>query len=380
MDDEKTNIFSELKNFWDAYDIFGYIVPAIVFTFLLIPILPRFMNIRNFMEFLSSNSEVIKSINWMVSFFIVSLFIVILYVIGHIIASASSIIFDRMISRHVIGYPYRFFFKAENVTLKDDHPFWCVKPLSETKLEDFPLSDKEDKVLFITTVIGFFFLIFWPHILATILLWPFVGVTIIPIIIIKINRKIRRGIFDREKKAGKHNKRAESSSVITYYRMLGKNARWEKWIDILSNIFVRLEFNFLREWIHLWTPFPPQVQEKFERTFYRKFHLDQIKEAGTENYWFPLILMEKEHPSVCNNIRKFRSLYGFARNLSMAFLLSFIIYLIFPVSIWFKSGTFVLGNIFLLRYIYLFYNYYSKYIFRAFIALEGIDGETKNNK
>ena len=89
-----------------------------------------------------------------------------------------------------------------------------------------------------------------------------------------------------------------------------------------------------------------------------------IKIAATQNE--PLLFIRAN---------KHLALYGFARNLSTSFFLILLIFITFEIirpsnSIYLNFsvvGIWFLANIFLLRYLYLYFNYYSKFLFRSFI-------------
>lgn len=95
-------------------------------------------------------------------------------------------------------------------------------------------------------------------------------------------------------------------------------------------------------------------------------------------YWLTACFLT-EHTEKHNlNIKHWLSLYGFARNLGMAFFLLFLIgaiarrvfyeHSVHPVVVYWPLVMGVLAALLLHRYVYLYYKYYSKYIARAFVS------------
>ncbi len=122
-------------------------------------------------------------------------------------------------------------------------------------------------------------------------------------------------------------------------------------------------------------PFVSKFQKEFSREFKDAFGISVI-EAGTNTYWLTFAYLNQSDPDSSKLIQHWLNIYIFARNLTMAFFALFAYGIVVsrlnePTSrlhyLWTLS-TLVLCLLFFLRYYSLYYNDYSKYVFRAFYS------------
>jgi len=138
--------------------------------------------------------------------------------------------------------------------------------------------------------------------------------------------------------------------------------------------------NLLLKMFNTRTRFNEDFIAGYRVKFLRRFNLD-YKNAGTNNFWLSYIYVISNCPESAPLITNWLHLYAFARNVSISFYL-----VLFYMVVDFKiqrpiflakpsSQTYLLallflslGILFLSRYIYLYFSYFSKFTFRAFCA------------
>jgi len=132
-----------------------------------------------------------------------------------------------------------------------------------------------------------------------------------------------------------------------------------------------------------WRPLPKKVKDNFKIKFKNIFKTE-IDAVDSEIFWYPFIYIQQNYPAIFSKIKKMQTKYIFARNTATSFLLTLLVYIYtnfnteMSVSIWWKIFVLVLVNLFLIRYLYLYHEGFSKYLFRAFTVLA--DTNTKKSK
>lgn len=144
-------------------------------------------------------------------------------------------------------------------------------------------------------------------------------------------------------------------------------------MSIPFNIFA----HFIEHFVGLNESFDANFIQKYSEQFTKTFGLPLDKNTGTNIYWLSYCAVTNESEHLKNMLRHFLRLYGFARNLSTSF---YIVFLLVVLEVLFVNGNsllmktggilfFGLSFIMLTRYYYLYYNYYSKIVFRSFVYL-----------
>lgn len=119
-------------------------------------------------------------------------------------------------------------------------------------------------------------------------------------------------------------------------------------------------------------PFTREFQDLFVKKFVETFKMSPSG-VDTEVHWLTYSYLCQNDPDSMVRIRRWLTQYSFARNVSTAFILLFFFNIIMskidnPAFLYWSLATGAGSILFLLRYYYLYYNYYSKYIFRAFMT------------
>lgn len=346
----------DIKHPYDFYDFFGYIFPGTIFLFLMFwgSRLDSIEYINSLIKFL----EEMKVNSFIAGLLLLFFLIVIIYVLGHLIATISAIFFDIVLNKNVLLYPYR---KLLNIAV------------NESAVKDFYKKEFFKFVFIVFNLITFIILIhiFFSSGLLTekkvalieifnLPLWLLISVCCIILTIIIWILKIILVII-AEKRQINNNLSQGLGKKEKLFLLIFKGLGWP--FDFLAKrVFEDLTFS---------SSFTDTFVAEYKRIVnkYFKMNVDEIK---TENYWLPSIYLTHYHPELRTVIKKFMSLYGFARNMSMTFFLIFYLLIFLKLlghniknTVMFIS--FIGAYVFLFRYYYLYVRYYSKYIIRAFV-------------
>lgn len=390
---------------FDYYDVFGYLIPGIVLLLGLYAYdnvfrLSGFVDWSKFSLTISKPETVSepeagpetktgsKPTGWDGAIVFTKFlgFLLSAYLAGHIVATFSSIILDKMVSERIQGLPYRRLFR---------------------KLR-FKGIERHERDLY-RTIFG--------CILVMLLLvsvrckFDFVAWFIFSLIIIFIIIKASFSFCVRDDIRNPYRYKDPSSPKYKYYQYADSAIRFRpssildffhvKWpqaikkCKCLKKLFLRLDswmkigslirgFGFpyiiiekaLLPLLRMCKPFSDGIQDLFLRKFEDIFDINPEK-AKTDVYWLTYAFVCEKSPLYTKLIHKWLSLYAFARNVAVSFLLLFIYGVVARLKhgpqganyAWWCSITAVLAVHFGVRYYYLYYNYYSKFIFRAFLTL-----------
>ena len=169
------------------------------------------------------------------------------------------------------------------------------------------------------------------------------------------------------------------------YKFRSANDRHRQIADFLWKYFFRRPLCFMANYcfdlfskgvlsaFKMYKPFTEDFQKMFIEKFERIFKINPL-EIDTEIHWLTRSYLCQNSPTSNELIERWLTLYSFARNLAGAFMLLFFYNIVLnekdnPNFIYWNLFTITGFMIFLLRYYHLYYNYYSKYIFRAFVTL-----------
>jgi len=146
-------------------------------------------------------------------------------------------------------------------------------------------------------------------------------------------------------------------------------------------------YTLVRPWYAvtaIYRPMDKSFVDMFCKCCRKVFHPENSPESckvchhHADLYWLTACYLTENTERHHLNIKHWLNLYGFARNLGMAFFLLFLLGAVTkrnigaqqmsPIVEWWPLATGILCVLLLHRYVYLYYKYYSKYIARAFVA------------
>lgn len=358
MKDQNSELIN-VKFPFSLYDVFGYLIPGAMFivsSYFLESIVFKYYECnlrihypihRFFEETYPSNVIDNLSISLIYLFFLT----IFAYVIGHIIASFSSLFNDRILVRKGIGYPYETLLQIKN-SAANPHSrnfyrglyFWSDLIMISYYLFFINFSKlKSNLILF--DIIAF--------ILICVSIW----------IVLVIIGKICYSFIIRRNKA----KRPFLEKVFAIF---------SKPTGIFSNT--------ISEYLNTKKPFDKEFIEKYKIYYNETFNLSW-ESSNTNNFWLPYIYIVNKSPIMSNLASNWFHMYSFSRNLSTAFYFSFlycILYLSFQYSEITKIcfliklypiSLLLISLLLLIRFYFLYYGYFSRFVFRSFIFLKGTE-------
>ena len=327
--DKQDSVEQNVRIPYDFYDFFGYLLPGVVFSSALALYLIVHRH-EKIVELVNLIPQSIRDKNsWIIITFMLALGWT--YVIGHIIATASSMIFDRFMMRKTLGYPYEFLLDLRE---KDRSP-------------------ENNKLLIIATnllLIGLALeiIVFQATTIQDIANIPMIA--LFALWLLPISNRVTVMKIKALDKASKF-----------LSRFLMKPVRY-----ILITLF------------ELWKPFHFEVAKGIQDKVKQITGLEPSS-IGTENYWLTVLWLSHMRSPNYPLIRKFLALYGFARNMAMAFFLDVVSIIMLKLVLGIKESwlfdklliffLLICAYVMLLRFLYLYVSYYSKYIFRDFYIL-----------
>jgi hypothetical protein len=322
---------------FDLYDFFGYLFPGV----LLASSLALFMGLNGWLE-----NEPFKTICTPSNYdhFVTGLAasvagIVLLYVLGHFVATISYIIIDRVLLDGIEGYPVVYLL---NLPREPRH-------YSEATYK-YLFALFNTLVLLPVVISDYEILHFWLQTLVYVIL-GLLGQRLI----IMVVRSIPSG------------KRA--SRIIGDFWFC-RIFLWPQWL--IDNLVIA----FFRKLLGLDRKFSEQFVKLYKDAFGRRFPQLEVDKVGSENYWLSSFHAMAKSPSHEKTLRTWLHLYGFARNASAAFYIAgsvIIGHLYFNRDAFDVPTRIHLGIILALavglgiRYWVLYSKYYSKGVLRAFV-------------
>lgn len=341
---------------FNVYDIFGYLIPGAFFIIISYffdheiknlgacdPFLPVLHLIDQ--DISVSEESVIGST------LILSIFILIAYVIGHIIASISSHFLDKMLVEKGHGYPYQnlLFFEEQQTEEYRTRPlikgsfFWMNFYLL---IQCGSYIWGNDILHWVAKIMIYGILIYW---VLSLIFW----------LSLKYNKV--------------------GPKTIKFYGLSLKV--WVFIYDIVVIIYSKTS----RTNNHLDSVFIAKYKNYFKSTF--DYPNDK---ANTNHYWFSVMYVTEKSKTLGHLISNWLSLYSFARNLAtclfllfiymfISFMINNINQIVYPDSrIFYAPFIAYFGFMILLtRYYYLYKNYYSKFIFRSFVFLKELEARNR---
>ncbi len=346
---------------FSSYDFFGYLMPGLIFSLSLYGWLlyAKFDFIHKIHYKRLIGLEIGDSI-------IVLLIIVAsCYFLGHLIGAISHILYDRMLIRNCIGYPFPYLFNAGNPPSDLSRASYCISFLC------FGL------LLVIPGIFEMYFS-YWNSEFA--IMWGD-GIGVDWDLLKKYSSYLEIVIF----------------IVLMILIVVASDLKMRKTSLFENNNCLKQKCQGLKDLI--FTPFrsltatdsfvSETVVQNFSKRMMNEYGLS-LEKQNSDVFWLATLSLSKD-PVIEGKLRNWLNLYGCLRNYSCAFLL---LAIIIVSNHWFKIFTehqvtglagsrillmsLVLSMILFLRYWIIYFSYYSKYIIRSYAYFE--KGESENRK
>jgi len=342
---------------YNLYDFFGYLFPGM--AFILFVLLFFLISYPEQTKVVIKGLENLPGFPWwagIILLFAVSIFI---YCVGHIIATISSFVFDKTLVRGTTGYPYLTLLR-----LRDRSP----EVLRRTSAATY-------KVMFLfgnlCLLAGSFSSSSRPIMRKAFIVFALCfGTVVVLRLIYKVIGSVISSLSTRLSERMPY-------AFPRLRRILWLPVFW--FLCVFFDPFTKIVVSVFG----IRQPFPKPFVRRYKEIFYESFGI-KMEEAGTENYWLSYCYVANKMPDLGARITVWLHLYAFARNLATAcYLAATVLILLYHLKE--PSGTFLgvpggfllsmqslllilIAWIMLIRYYYLYAMYFTKFIFRSFVA------------
>jgi len=341
----------EVQRSVKPYDVFGYLIPGAV-AMMGIYLHGAILDVRNtftdnkpaqFDEFVNRLFLSGPS-NWYEYTGLSFVFLIVAYILGHIIGSSSSALIDVMLVKRMHGYPYQRLLTMQESS--SEKTFAKRKGMLAR---------------------GSFGLFFVGMALLAVRTAPCIYMTIalgLSLVILAV-RMLYADCDDTP----------ASGWATTLFCIGSILSLGLAWVYTVVSTLIASAFRMNE-------PLPEGTQQLFRKSFEKVFGVPpDSNKLGTDCYWLTCLYLSENSPENYKSIVQWLRLYAFARNLTMTFFFLFLYGAVigrfdpfrstqqYPYYCWWPISMGFLSLAFLIRYYYLYYKYYSKCIFRAFIAL-----------
>lgn len=304
----------------DSYDFFGYLVPGFLVFVAIAAAHVQIINKHEPQLFSFAYRDYGQHFYPILTAIVIAV-IILSYILGHAVATLASFFYERMIVRHIWGYPFkRLLFETSE----------------QPKAEGY-------KAITVATYLYLFTIILTQDWLFSMIkysetFWPsFWSISIMLLVTI----------------------------FVAWKTPLRKH---------FSSLFTLIE-DFMLSFTGRGKPFPTKMRNIIRQKIQRDFHME-LEEMDTEVFWATYWNVITKHDYIKEKVDKWLVLYSFMRNVGAALLLS--AYILCLANI-FGNGVFVLkvhsiilyatSILVTARYYYLYYSYYTKSVFRAYAFL-----------
>lgn len=371
MEETSTELIN-VKVPFTTYDIFGYLIPGSTFLLNLFLfelwiskdsigsatlILPIY-------KFLSLSYPRNLGDNWVIYFGYIFFLLILSYVLGHIISSISSFALDRIIVLKGYGYPYETLLKIPSHNAPKNpysRPFyrgmlfWINSYLLVryfSVVGNFHV-DTHDSLKSLADILGWF---------------------IVVVFSVKIIHAYLFHIFN--------SKFPKALAWLSKYRFFRLPMTFLDYFFInFFPAFYNLISNLVAGFIRTRVIFSEESIGKYNQYFSKQFKRDCYS-ANNDNFWYCYYYVLRNCPILARMLLTLFQMTSFTRNLTMSFYLSFFYCFIFIILQFGESSyalnefvfimpliMFVLSILFLIRFYYVYFSNYNKFIFRAFLFL-----------
>ena len=178
-------------------------------------------------------------------------------------------------------------------------------------------------------------------------------------------------------------------SHLLYAENIPRPMRFVGFPSKMYDLFSRSLLSLFR----LSKPFHPEFRRAFRKRFFEifdfsaEYYLKTQKSLDTDIFWLTYLYVITKNAKIANYIKDWLYSYELCRNIAMSFLFLAIYSVATNVALnakiskeylWWISLIYICALIFSVRYYYIYYNYFSKFIFRTFVAMDSNDNHEFN--
>jgi len=368
MSDESKNESKGILRF-DVYDVFGYIIPGGTFIagiyahmrlFSVTCIQDMVSQVLPHLGSSGSNPSQSPPSSWPSFLSMATAFLFLTYITGHLVASFSSVIMSKWVTERVLGFPHMRLFKdvlkPSDYEKRKTYFHKTLLTIFLTLLLVLTVFGRVDRIL--VYLVGSYVLLAIVKIIFTTLSLPDIQAPETELPEDSLRRKIGNWFW-------------------TW------TIRW--WMYPLTWLFFDSWTSLLLSLFRMRKPFTVEFQKRFEKNFEEVFDM-KIDEAGSDVFWLPFCYVSEKCTASAKLITQWLRLYGFARNLAISLFLLFIYGVVMhrfcPAGkyqaekneyLFWCLITGICAVIFGVRYYYLHYNYFSKFVFRIFVSAQAYE-------
>ncbi|MBI9018787.1 MAG: hypothetical protein JEZ07_16165 [Phycisphaerae bacterium] len=341
-------MLTQSKVGFNVYDIFWYIAPGGALLMGLY-IYHLFFGI----EIFSKISVVLKKadkdfIKWVQDAGLITIALFLMYAIGHSLFVLSSALIDKLLVERIMGHPYLRLF---NTVYNKDVPFVWYMKTNQTIYKH---------LISFAIVATIFYFKNWK-----IALYVLIALFVILLTVKIVFTNLALNDIFNPLSVKKEKKKADNIANIFKMKIF---ATIPFFIDSIFSVLFRM-----------FKPFEISFQNEFSKRFEKTFNIP-MEELATNVFWLPYSYLCRNNQNSFELISYLQRLFSFLQNMSAVFLLLFIYGISDANSI--DPGKKDIHNlwsmltgmgcvILVLRYYYLYYNYYSKSVFRVFYEMTG---------
>lgn len=290
--------------------------------------------------------EKLKSIQLGGSILVLFIALAVFYFVGHFIGAVSHIVYDRVIIRNVIGYPFQY------LMIKDYHP---KKTVQNVYLLLILFS------IFLLVLPGFLELLGRGLIDNEILVFVgrlAFGTLLIMMLLLVLYRFM---YLDKKRETDK-----DAKNIVGYR---------------LAEFFKKVILYPIRKLTGTDSKIDDKIVDAFKEKFKNKFKLDDCS-VGSDAFWIASMEVLKNE-KIDKRLSNWLNLYGCLRNYSCAFVL---LSIVIVINHWWSIivdgnvtnltgsrillASLIVALVLFMRYWIIYYSYFSKYLMRAFVYLD----------
>lgn len=347
---------------FNLYDVFGYIIPGAYLALMLI--LVSFKSQGRLAGLIADSAALLFTPGSVLSsVFGFSIILVLCYMVGHMVATVSHVVFDRFVVGDVLTYPTEKVLRY-GIAKNYSNPY-----IRSTYLYVYCMT------IILLAFPAFSFLWDWRFVrmdadtcariidpLCVPKWYSYATEAVVLVIVVRVVAQFLSNLF------GPH-----GLSLVQRLKVV----QWGIWIYKFIPQYIFLPaIGIYESLIGTNRYFHADLIRQYETKFKKDFGLDP-KTAKSENYWLPLIKIAQEGKAMNPSLTNWLQLYGFNRNMAAAGLLASF-YCIWKLhiegvpQIEFIAGVYTFNVIvlfaFMTRYWMLYVTYYTKSIIRAYLV------------